>query len=267
VHSIFGALFLFKKNGFGFLRGDYKLHKIMETIMNLQDIDSQLQKLELGKGDLPAKVKALSGEVERTREILSQKTADHASNIAEHTSVDQQVTLTKDRLNKYKVQQYQVKNNKEYDAITTEIETALKVKFEQEYRSEELKEMIEQSAKEIEQTDAHLKELEESLTNLRVELENKLAITHEEEKALIAQRQTVALLVPKPILSTYERIRQGRGGYAVALLQQGACSQCSSRVPPQRGLEIRMMNKINLCEVCGRILVWKPEEMESSPVE
>jgi uncharacterized protein len=267
VHSIFGALFFILKNGFGFLRGDYKLHKILETIMNLQDIDTQLQKLELGKGDLPAKVKAFSGEVERTREILSQKKANHAANLAEQASVDLQVTLVKDRLNKYKVQQYQVKNNKEYDAITTEIETALKNKDDLEYRIEELKEMIALAEKEIEHTEAHLKELEESLTSLRAELEKKLAITHEEEKALIAKRQTVVPLVPKPILSTYERIRQGRGGYAVAMLQQGACSQCSSRVPPQRGLEIRMMNKINLCEVCGRILVWKPEEIESSPVE
>lgn len=243
------------------------MHKILETIMNLQEIDSQLQKLELGKGDLPAKVKALSGEVERTRETLSQKTAEHAAYLAEKGSVDLQVTLIKDRLNKYKVQQYQVKNNKEYDAITTEIETALKNKDDQEYRSEELKEMIAQSAVEITQVKARLKELEESLASLRVELEDKLAITHEEEKALIAKRQTVVPQVPKPILSTYERIRQGRGGYAVATLQQGACSQCSSRVPPQRGLEIRMMSKINLCEVCGRILVWKPEEFAASPLE
>ncbi|HQG46666.1 MAG TPA: hypothetical protein PLG50_13490, partial [bacterium] len=53
----------------------------------------------------------------------------------------------------------------------------------------------------------------------------------------------------------------GRGGIAVAFLKDGSCSECSTRIPPQRGLEIRMMNHIYLCEVCGRIMLYDPDRV------
>ncbi len=93
----------------------------------------------------------------------------------------------------------------------------------------------------------------------RLKLDAMLAVTQEQEERLRLRRQEIAGALTRPIYSTYERIRQGRSGIAVAYLKDGSCSQCSTRIPPQRGLEIRMMNRVYLCEVCGRIMLWDPE--------
>ena len=87
-----------------------------------------------------------------------------------------------------------------------------------------------------------------------------MATTRDEEHKLFREREETVKGLPRQILSTYNRIRSGRGGVALAMLRDGACSECSSRIPPQRGLEIRQMDKLYLCEVCGRIMIWLPEE-------
>lgn len=236
------------------------MHKVLETIIDLQEIDVKLLTLEQSKGDLPAKVKDFSAQVDALREQLRQKLSERDTAVSEKNSADLEIEAIKARMEKYKSQLYQVKNNREYDAITLEMETTQKNKDDVEFRKEELKEQLEAVHAELQVLEVKLKEQEEQLLLLRDQLASKQALTQEEENVLLAKRQEILARVPKAVLSSYERIRQARGGYAVALLRHGACSQCNSRIPPQRGLEIRMMNRINLCEVCGRILVWKAEE-------
>ncbi len=235
------------------------MHKILETLIDLQDIDSRLQKVEEEKGDLPQRVQQFAAEVEQTRETLSQKTEQKKENVHEKSNLDNEVELIKEKLKKYKVQLYQVKTNKEYDAITVEIETSQEAIDEKGYRSLELEEAIEEQNAAIAELQSQLEEQEKNLKVLQADLDSKLEKTREHEADLKEKRHEVQSRLPRPIYSTYERIRLGRSGVAVAMLQDGACSECSSRVPPQRGLEIRMMNRINTCEVCGRILVWRSE--------
>jgi len=104
-----------------------------------------------------------------------------------------------------------------------------------------------------------IQELEAQLADAESQLEKTLAVTRDEEQVLSQRRAELLRGLTRPMISTYDRIRQGRGGVALALLKEGACSECSSRIPPQRGLEIRQMEKMFLCEVCGRIMIWSPE--------
>ncbi|RPH95583.1 MAG: hypothetical protein EHM72_14915 [Calditrichaeota bacterium] len=239
------------------------MHKILEKLVSLQEIDAKLQNLEIGKGDLPAKVQTLSAEIIRLQDLLAVKNIACAGYHAEFAQVGNEIALHEERLKKYRVQLYAVKTNKEYDAMTSEIETAEKKVDDLKFRKLELEELIEQVEGEIQTLTEKIREHETILSGLQHELQQKLLITHEEESELSSRRQKLVQEVPKQILSTYERIRQARGGYAVAELQNNACSHCSSRIPSQRGLEIRMMNKLNLCEVCGRILVWRAEQTQS----
>ena len=236
------------------------MHKVLETIIDLQEIDAKLLRLEQSKGDLPAKVKDFSSQVDAVREQLQQKINERDAAVSEKKNADLEIETIKARLEKYKSQLYQVKTNREYDAITLEMETAQKAKYDMEYRIEELEEQLKTAQEELAELEATLKEQEAQLALLRDELARRQELTQEEETQLLARLSEILARVPKAVLSSYERIRQARGGYAVAMLRHGACSQCNSRIPPQRGLEIRMMNRINLCEVCGRILVWKAEE-------
>lgn len=238
------------------------MQKVLDTLIILQEIDIQIQRLEAEKGDLPQKVESLSAEVEQTQQQLEQKNLRKNDTVREKVVLDNEVELLQSKLKKYKVQLYEVKTNKEYDAITIEIETSEQAINEKGYKSLELEEAITALDDDIKALTARLQEQRERLADSRKELEAKLAKTQAEEDALRQKRVASAADVPRPILASYDRIRQGRGGVAVSRLINGNCEACSSRIPPQRALEVRMMNKINLCEVCGRIVVWKPEYLE-----
>ena len=235
------------------------MQKVLETLINLQDVDSHLQRLDAAKGDLPQKVENLCVRVEQTQALLDEKMNAKESASQEKRTVDSDVVILKEKLKKYKVQLYEVKTNKEYDAITLEIETSEQKIDEQEFKSLELEELMTQLDQEIASIETNLSEMNELLVEHKKDLAAKLAATKAEEETLQMKRADMVLVLPKPTLAAYERIRQGRGGVAVSQLINGACSECSSRIPPQRALEIRMMDKINLCEVCGRIVVWKQE--------
>lgn len=228
-------------------------------MIKLQEIDLQLLILEEEKGDLPQKVKRLSDQCGVIHEKLEAIKQDKKANELEMKKVEADVEMLKDKLKKYKVQLYQVKTNKEYDAMTTEIETSEQKIDEYEYSILELEEKIKKQDEEIVQLTLKNDDLDKELNSNKKDLEARMALTHENEKKLQSNRNKLVGTVPKPTLSAYERIRGARAGKAIALLKNGACSECSTRIPPQRGLEIRMMNSLYLCEVCGRILVWIPE--------
>ncbi|MBN1558659.1 hypothetical protein JW998_00300 [candidate division KSB1 bacterium] len=240
------------------------MHKVLETLIDLQDVDTRLQRLEAAKGDLPQRVQNVSAQVEETKTILEQKMAEKETISSEQKTIHTDVEELKQKLKKYKVQLYEVKTNKEYDAITLEIETSEQKIDEQEYRNLELEEASAKLDEVIASLQEKIVDLSELLIDYRKDLEAKLAATKTEEEALRSRRAEMVQNLTKPILSAYERIRQGRGGVAVAKLINGACSECSSRIPPQRALEIRMMDRMYLCEVCGRIVVWT---QDYQPVE
>ena len=241
------------------------MQKVLETLIHLQKIDKQLQHLEAERGDLPQKVEELNSQVNDAKKDLNSKIEKKESLTSEKASLDNDVVLLSEQLKKYKIQLYQVKTNKEYDAITLEIETSEKIKEEKEFRSLELEESASRLGEEIKEDQTQLESLEASFEENKKELEQKLEKTQKQQGELEEKRSAITQELKRPILAAYNRIRVARGGAAVSQLVSGACDECSSRVPPQKALEIRMMNRINYCEVCGRIVVWTPEV--AKPVE
>lgn len=236
-----------------------KLKKALEALIKLQDIDWQLQKLMNQKGDLPQKVESLRAELaEKERQLANLK-----NEISEKETRKKDLKIAvqdhKARLKKYQSQLYQVKNNKEYDAITVEIDDTQAKIDQNEFEILEIEESEESLQKAVAELEQQYSALEKSLEENKKELDVRMAKTHDEENALNRDRELVLVDLPKPVLNHYERIRKGRGGMAIALLQMGACSGCSSRIPPQRAMEVRNMNEMHLCETCGRILVWRPD--------
>ena len=125
------------------------MQKVLETLIHLQKIDKQLQHLEAERGDLPQKVEELNSQVNDAKRDLNNKIEKKESLTSEKASLDNDVVLLSEQLKKYKVQLYQVKTNKEYDAITLEIETNEKSKEEKEFRSLELEESAGRLGEEI----------------------------------------------------------------------------------------------------------------------
>ncbi len=238
----------------------------LETLIRLHSVDHELLQLEKSKGDLPQRVESLRNELEALESSFQQ----HQNKIKELEAIKArqagQVEVLQEHLKKYRNQLYQVKNNKEYDAITVQIEESETKRDELEYNNLELEEQLQELETVVQSLNEKIDSLKKELEQQRKELEVVLSKSKDREETLLKHRQDIQKELPRPLYSSYERIRIGRGGAALAFLDRGACSECSSRIPPQRGVEIRHMDKLILCETCGRILVYDPER-ENSHVE
>ncbi|HHM24030.1 MAG TPA: hypothetical protein ENJ23_03225 [Bacteroidetes bacterium] len=232
----------------------------LDTLLQLQKIDLRLKELEATRGDLPQKVEKTRNELNKVQEELeSQKKELRETRLdREKNKVDQNEART--RLKKYQDQLYRVTTNREYDALTVEIDM-VKARIDQlELQELELEEKEEQLQVSIQDLESRLTSLQRNLQVYEKELQEKLNITIREEESLRKQRQELVAQLDRRIYSTYERVRKAKNGLAVVPVQRGACGGCHSAIPPQRVLEVRQRNKFITCEVCGRILIWDENE-------
>ncbi len=233
----------------------------LAALINLQDVDCELRALEQSKGDLPQRIAGFNREIAELETSIADKRDQLKTSLLGRESGTLEAASLREKLKKYQSQLYQVKTNKEYDAITLEIETTQSAIENREFGMLEMEEREKQLQSEIEGLQSGLAELTGQRDEAESRLQAMLAVTREKEERLQQRRQEISARIPKQIYSTYERIRLGRGGIAVAFLKEASCSECSTRIPPQRGLEIRMMNHLFLCEVCGRIMLYDPERV------
>ncbi len=224
-------------------------------LTRIQNLDKRLKELEAFKGDLPEKVKQLKTEFSDLTEKFNKKNTE-----LEQIKKDIIINKSKiDQLNhtlkKYQEQIYSVKTNKEYDAITTEIENIEKKVDDCELTGVELLEREEQVTKEVEELNKQVTELKEKLTENETELNKKMAQTENEERELLRQRESIVKTLDRRLYSQYERIRKAKDGMAIAEVRNYTCSGCFTTIPAQTVLEIRKMDHIIVCEMCGRILI------------
>jgi hypothetical protein len=225
------------------------------TLLELQEIDSRLDQLRKLRGDLPEEVKDLEDEVIgiETRIGKFQVEID-----ALKVEIDRHVHNKKDAeklIIKYKDQQMNVRNNREFDAITKELELQeLEIQLS-EKRIREAEYKISVKDKEIEDTHAAKAKRSEVLEQKRQELDKLVSDSQDEEEKLIKQSDKQSKKVEDRLLKAYIRIRGGaKNGLAVVAVDRGACGGCFNVVPPQRQADIMDKQKIIICEHCGRIL-------------
>jgi hypothetical protein len=159
-------------------------------------------------------------------------------------------------IKKYEAQQNKVRNNREYDAITKEIEFQnLEIQLA-EKRMKEAKAAITLKQELLEKSKAEFEERSKDLKVKKSELEEIISETEKEEKDLIDKSEKAAGGIEDRLLNAYRRIRDNtRNGLAVVAVERDACGGCYNKIPPQRQLDIRTNKKIIVCEHCGRILV------------
>jgi len=211
--------------------------------------------LEDEKGDLPSIVNNLSNQAQ---EIQSQ--IDELQNQIEmHIAAREQSTLDAEALNErvesLKKQLYEVRNNKEYDAITKEITEAEDTIMEKMQATED----HDAKQKEMHTNVGELKQkhetLQSELQDNQSELHEVSKVHEEEEMQLKQQRETIARQISNSTLSLYDRIREAKNGKAVVPITRGACGGCYKTVPPQLNLLLRKNDEIHICENCGRIII------------
>jgi predicted nucleic acid-binding Zn-ribbon protein len=238
----------------------------LEALVKLQSIDTKLDQLRKLRGDLPDEVQDLEDEIEGYRVRMGKFEADQKELEDSIKKNKEGIKEAEKLVKKYNEQQKNVKNNREFDAITKEIELQeLEVQI-CEKRIKEGKEKIEEKKVEITKIEALIKERADDLANKKKELEEISGESQEEEKKLLSDREKAAKKIEDKFLKYYERLRVNlSNGLAVVRVVRGAAEGCNIIIPPQKIAEIREKKKIVIDEHSGRILA--DVDMESMEEE
>jgi len=228
----------------------------LTSLLDLQKIDQKIQALEALRGDLPQQVEALKSELEGRESRLKEVEEQLAEATKNKFRLDNELQAQQERRETCRERLYAVTSNREYDAITVEIDTISESISETEDQILELLESQESLTSETLELQEAISDLKEELSSREEELKTKIAATEQEFGACASKRDNLIGAIRQSVLYQYERIRKGLGNSAVAVVHNSACGECFSAIPPQKCVEIRMMNELILCESCGRILVF-----------
>jgi predicted nucleic acid-binding Zn-ribbon protein len=227
-------------------------------LYELQKVDSKIDDLIESRGELPERVEEMRKTVGDQREGLAQIRRDIAEIETGSRDMSAEIVDLREKVDKYKAQQFDVKTTREYDAITFQLEDSqrkLHVNTEQVGR---MGIELEQLKMDEQQLTQDLADIEKELEEAEAALKEVLADTEEEEKQLMARRETLAKKIQPFHMTIYNRVRPAKGGVAVVPIKNGVCGGCYNAVPRQLALELKLGNKHTVCEYCGRIIVGEP---------
>ncbi len=235
---------------------DFSVEEKLVSLINLQKIDSKLDEIRILKGELPMEVADLTDEIEglNNRRVRIEEKINGINEFIDQKK--EAIKHSQELLDKYEKQSENVKNSREYDAITKEIEMQqLEIKLSEKHIKDATAELMERGA-ELEAANKAIENKDGILTAKKGELDKIIAETEKEEQAFISRSEQAMEHVDARLLASYQRIRKNyHNGLAVVPVLRDACGGCFNAVPPQRQSEIKQHKKIIICENCGRILV------------
>ncbi|MBI3511504.1 MAG: hypothetical protein HY064_12650 [Bacteroidetes bacterium] len=237
-------------------KSEIPVEEKLKALYELQQIDSQIDRIRVVRGELPLEVRDLEDEVTGLDTRLNNMNDEVK---ALEDLITEKKNVMKDAasmIKKYESQQGKVRNNREFDSLSKEIEFQnLEIQLA-EKRIKETKVLIAGKKEVIETSAAGLGERKNDLTMKKEELEDIVSETKKEEEELLERSRAAETKIESRLLNAYKRIRANvRNGLGVVPVQRDACGGCFNKIPPQRHLDIRMHKKIIVCEHCGRILV------------
>ena len=228
----------------------------LKALYDLQKVDTAIDKIKILRGELPLEVQDLEDEIAGLQTRVS-KYEEDISNLEKSIAAKKQEILNaQDLIKKYEEQQNNVRNNREYDSLSKEIEfQTLEIEL-CEKRIREFTEQIEEKKSVIEESSKVLDERKLDLENKKKELDDIIEDTRKEEEVLEKKSDDLKDIIEPRLLAAYKKIRaNARNGLAVVPVERDACGGCFNKIPPQRQLDIASRKKIIVCEYCGRILV------------
>lgn len=226
------------------------------SLYNLQQICTKIDEIRMIRGELPEEIRDNEDECEGLNTRINKFTDDIKNLKLKIASENTNIEEAKASIKKYEEQQNEVRNNREYEALSKEIEfQSLQIQVAEKHKEKHDAEILDKQNK-IAETNERLKELEEILEHKRAELEVIVADTQKEEEELLEKAEVLKAKVDTRLLAAFERIRKNaHNGLAIVKIERDACGGCFSKIPPQRQLDICLHKKIIVCEACGRIFI------------
>ncbi|NBW70830.1 MAG: hypothetical protein EBR32_05415 [Bacteroidetes bacterium] len=232
------------------------MKEVLQQLANLQYIDSRIDELKQLRGDLPEDIMDVETDIARLEARQSKLEQEDKDLSVELNQLELDITTSTEKAAKYEEQQLSVRNNREYDALTKEIEVQKQVVEKAHVRIEQAAKRKEMVAPEKAEIDAQLEEVRAKLAEMKTNLDSVMSSTEEEETMLLEKRDEVVKNIDQRYLRNYNRLRDGlTNGIAVVAMDRGAAFGMT--LPPQTQVEVRRMNKIIFDESSGRIVIDK----------
>jgi predicted nucleic acid-binding Zn-ribbon protein len=232
------------------------MKEVLQQLANLQYIDSRIDELKQLRGDLPEDIMDVETDIVRLEAKQAKLEQEDKDLSVELNQLELDITSSTEKAAKYEEQQLSVRNNREYDALTKEIEVQKQVVEKAHVRIEQAAKRKEMVAPEKAEIDAQLEEVQAKLAEMKTNLDSVMSSTEEEETMLLEKRDEVVKNIDQRYLRNYNRLRDGlTNGIAVVAMDRGAAFGMT--LPPQTQVEVRRMNKIIFDESSGRIVIDK----------
>lgn len=227
------------------------------AIAQLQKALSAIDKIRILRGELPLEVQDIEDDIKGTQTRLDNISAAAKALTHSITTEKHKAGSSKDLLAKYRRQLDHVRNNREYDNLSKEIEYQ---ELECQLSEKKVREFTEELARrkdEIAQLKSKIELRQGDLEQKESELGRIIKETKGEEEVLLKNAKALEERIKdQRLLNGFHRIRNvAHNGLAVVPIDRDACGGCFNRIPPQRQLEIRIAKKVTICEYCGRIIV------------
>ncbi len=228
----------------------------LSTLYQLQTMMTEIDKIKTLRGELPLEVQDLEDEIAGLETRLQNYLAEIKD--FENAVVEQKHKITESTglIEKYKTQLDNVRNNREFDNLSKEIEfQGLEIEFS-EKKIREFGEAVGHKKAEIAELNERLEGRKADLVQKKGELEQIISETKQDEEKLREKAKKLEANIEPRLLTAFKRIRKGaRNGLAVVYIQRDACGGCFNKIPPQKQMDIKMRKKVIVCEYCGRIMI------------
>ena len=235
---------------------DMSVEQKLKNLYSLQTKLSEIDEIKTLRGELPLEVQDLEDEIEG----LSHRLHKYEEEI-EHIKGDiaqkqESIKEAQAMMTRYQSQLEDVRNNREYDNLSKEIEfQSLEIELLRK-KINDAERLINLKTGDLEKGRAALQTRQQDLDQKKAELDEIVADTKADEEKLREKAKAIETTIEPRLLTAFKRIRQSsRNGLGIVYVQRDACGGCFNKIPPQRQLDIRMRKKIIVCEYCGRIMI------------
>lgn len=228
----------------------------LKALYELQKIDSSIDKIRIVRGELPLEIEDLNDTISGLNTRLEKFNLELSKINEDIVENKNTISLANELIKKYEKQLKNIKNNREFNSLTKEIEFQ---NLEIELAEKKHKENTAKTLHKKEIIDACQAQIDEKKSELEIksnELDSIVKETEKEENILLKKLKKAEKLIDGRLLDGYQRIRSKvSNGLAVVSVERDACGGCFSQIPPQRQLDIKLHKKIIVCEHCGRIMI------------
>lgn len=227
----------------------------LRTLAKMQKLDDQIGSLKLLQQELPKELNDIIDHVDQAQANLINSETERAEIAKKQRSIEMDIKQHHDNIRKYGTQLAEIKTNKEYKALNSEISYLKEKISELESQELELMEAEAEAKNQVDQDKAELEEAEQTKRSREGELRRKIDSLETEIESIRGERNKLAHTIPQNLVKQYANMIRNKNNCAVAYATNGACGGCGFVIRPQIHIELQLRHKVNYCESCGRILM------------